>query len=1072
MMAESLSIRRVSVEFLRPGPAHNQLLSPYTQYLAVCNDAGAALVSVPYEHRVFERRLKELRYETGDSSDRVNMLHEIGRDIGRMLEAVPGFTGALSNASSAPSTLVHLRLTLSAAELALLPFELAEVPVGSSGFAVAIQTRPPVSVTRHIRTVSSEGLSWPDRPRILFASGNPALVPFEAHRQALLDAIAAFRYPSRDDLRVSQDGRREDYGDLLTILVDPTLTDLHGACEAIAYTHIHILTHGDLDMLSNESFGIVLRGEQGNPDVVGGDRFVRAITRVGHQPSMVTIASCDSGNVGSVIVPGASFAHAVHHAGIPFVVGSQFPLSKDGSVPLTARLYSGVLWGRHPLLILQEARAELHTRYYTEWHDWASVVVYEALPTDLEDQLDMLRYSQARRAMNAALQRVDLAVATHQITNDTQLRALNHAVSHAMAKLPLDGQFAVECIGLQASSRKRLAQAASQLADHSTLGDPYDLLEQARLDYTRAARGLLVNDVSAVQRKATLHWILVQLVSLSRALEHGLAAGEAEAASLCAEHYREHWSLEERAWAHASLAELWLLRLTEPGLSDDRRKQCRAEALKHTNELSRFYPGVDEFPITSTRRQFQRYVDWWGSVTFEAGLARHGRQRRQSWTTTDGVCDTARDLVKALERARPPHTPPGATEPPPSSGARCETGPGGGGELTRTTALPDRPLARQSTPERGTLSTLRPAGGPPFFTVEALPAGHGDCLWIEYGEGSKTHRVLIDCGTESTGRALLERVEGLPASERFLELFVLSHIDSDHIGGALPFFRAFKNGLRVGDVWFNGWKHVSGQLGARQGEIFSTAIQDFELPWNVWCDGQSIVVHDGELPVHELPGGMKLTLLSPTRRQLDRLRPIWTRELKRYGLAPGGRVDYSRFLRGIPSTIADAADLADIDGMADAKFGGDSGAPNGTSIALLAEFGGASAVLAADAHAPVLVDSIRKLLQNRNATRLKVDLFKVSHHGSQNNVSSELVQLLDCSRYLVSTNGDHFFHPDRQAVARLLKYGGETKTLYFNYKNRFNEVWGDKLLDDVRRTFNCTTVYPAPGESGMAVSLL
>ena len=43
-------------------------------------------------------------------------------------------------------------------------------------------------------------------------------------------------------------------------------------------------------------------------------------------------------------------------------------------------------------------------------------------------------------------------------------------------------------------------------------------------------------------------------------------------------------------------------------------------------------------------------------------------------------------------------------------------------------------------------------------------------------------------------------------------------------------------------------------------------------------------------------------------------------------------------------------------------FGGDNGAPNGTSIALLAEFGGASALFAADAHAPVLVESIKTLL--------------------------------------------------------------------------------------------------------------
>jgi beta-lactamase superfamily II metal-dependent hydrolase len=345
-------------------------------------------------------------------------------------------------------------------------------------------------------------------------------------------------------------------------------------------------------------------------------------------------------------------------------------------------------------------------------------------------------------------------------------------------------------------------------------------------------------------------------------------------------------------------------------------------------------------------------------------------------------------------------------------------------------------------------------------------------LWIEYGDRSRTHRWLIDCGTQPSAKTLLARVEQLPANERFLELFVMSHIDSDHIGGALPFFKAVQQGLRFGDVWFNGWRHVSGQLGARQGEMFSTAIQDFQLPWNAWRDGGTILVDDNELPECVLPGGMRLTLLSPTRVQLDKLKPVWTRELKRYGLVPGGRVDYSRMLGGTRSTKSDAAALADVDGLADSRFDADNGAPNGTSIALLAEFGGASVLFTADAHSPVLVQSITRLLARRQQSRLKVDLLKVPHHGSQKNVSSELIQLLECPRYLVSTNGDHFFHPDRQGIARILKYGGDEKTLYFNYNCPLNDVWGDEVLADLRRRYHYTTVYPPVDRPGIAISLL
>lgn len=1082
MTTQDLRIRRVNVEFLRAGPSHNQLLSPYTHYLAVCNDAGAAIVTVPYEHRAFERVLKQLRYETGEQSDRLNLLHEVGCNVGKILESVPGFTGALVDNPGRGATLVHVRIVLSAAELALLPFEVAQVPVGSASSALSIQTRPHVSVTRHIRTVSSEGLDWPDRPRVLFVSGDPSNVPFMEHRAALISAIERFKYPQRDDAKVTDKGRREQFGDLLTILVDPTLLELQRECESADYTHIHVLTHGDNDAVSQESFGLAMRDESGAAaDVVTGERFVSAVTRVGHRPSVITVAACDSGNVGSVVIPGASFVHAVHQAGIPFVVGAQFPLSKDGSIPLTERLYNGLLWGDHPLHVLQQARADLHARYMTNWHDWAAVVVYEALPPDLDDQLDRLRYSQTKRAMNAALEAIDLAVASRKATNDALVR-LNEAVSYATGRMPLEGQYRVECIGLRASSQKRQAYAAFMLAGNQDgnsgpFDNLYDLLDRARLDYQRAARGLLVNDSRALQRNATLHWVLVQAVSLSAVLEHRWNQGEWDAAFLSADQYRDHPDAEQRAWAHASLAELWLLRLTKPGIPEDERAKCLENARTQAEELDRFYPGIDEFPVKSTRRQFERYIGWWADDRFESELDKRGRTRPAAWKAAGGVAEVAQRLADILRRGTPVESGPGSSGPatPPTPAATTS-----GAATTPTAAAPAVVAKGGNGGVTAKLSGRRQAETPradeprregAFFTIEALPAGHGDCLWIEYGDRGTTHRVLIDCGTQGTAKALLARVDAVPANERFLELFVLSHIDSDHIGGALPFFKAVKRGLRFGDVWFNGWRHVSGKLGARQGEMFSTAIQDFELPWNTWRDGKTILVDAGDPPQHVLPGGMKLTLLSPRRAELDKLAPIWTRELKRYALEPGGRVDYSRFLKGTPSTKADAAALKDVDSLADVKFAGDGGAPNGTSIALLAEFGGARALLAADAHAPVLVQSIRKLLKP-GETRLKVDLYKVSHHGSQNNVSSELVQLLDCPQYLISTNGDHFFHPDRQAIARILKYGGDKKTIIFNYNNRLNDVWGDAALENVRQKYNCTMSYPPADRPGTIVTLL
>jgi hypothetical protein len=80
-------------------------------------------------------------------------------------------------------------------------------------------------------------------------------------------------------------------------------------------------------------------------DRVSGARLAGAIRPVRQRypqtlacPSVVTIASCESANVGSVTGTGASIAHAVYEAGIPLVIGSQFPLSFPGSVLMVEAL--------------------------------------------------------------------------------------------------------------------------------------------------------------------------------------------------------------------------------------------------------------------------------------------------------------------------------------------------------------------------------------------------------------------------------------------------------------------------------------------------------------------------------------------------------------------------------------------------------------------------------------------------------------------------------------------------------------------------------------------------------------
>src|SRR3989442_2656231 len=179
-----------------------------------------------------------------------------------------------------------------------------------------------------------------------------------------------------------------------------------------------------------------------------------------------------------------------------------------------------------------------------------------------------------------------------------------------------------------------------------------------------------------------------------------------------------------------------------------------------------------------------------------------------------------------------------------------------------------------------------------MFTIEMLPAGHGDCVWIEYGKVEDPKRILIDAVTLPTYAVLRRRIEALPKGQRRFELFIISHIDTDHIDAAVKLLNSPSLGVRFDQIWFNESKHLSRpeELGAVQGEYTGALIEKQQIALNQAFQGRSVVVPDsGPLPTCKLPGGMQLTLLSPTWERLLKLRSEWKSVLGKAGLIPGNR---------------------------------------------------------------------------------------------------------------------------------------------------------------------------------------
>lgn len=69
---------------LRHGPAHNQLLSPLTPYMVLCENHSAVTLHVPFEHNQFLHRLKVLGYNT-DPTARGFQLADTARLLSELL---------------------------------------------------------------------------------------------------------------------------------------------------------------------------------------------------------------------------------------------------------------------------------------------------------------------------------------------------------------------------------------------------------------------------------------------------------------------------------------------------------------------------------------------------------------------------------------------------------------------------------------------------------------------------------------------------------------------------------------------------------------------------------------------------------------------------------------------------------------------------------------------------------------------------------------------------------------------------------------------------------------------------
>ena len=339
------------------------------------------------------------------------------------------------------------------------------------------------------------------------------------------------------------------------------------------------------------------------------------------------------------------------------------------------------------------------------------------------------------------------------------------------------------------------------------------------------------------------------------------------------------------------------------------------------------------------------------------------------------------------------------------------------------------------------------------FSLDVRRAKKGDCLLLHCGTKNAPVLVLIDGGPTNVYKPHLKpRLEQIKKSRKLasstplpIDLAMVSHVDDDHIRGILDFTRELRAAVgvpfaRISSLWHNSFDDVIGkspteltaavtaQFGAaslvnglsedatvdsdedeevihsslkvlasiEQGRQLRLDADKLGIPLNPEFDGKLIIA--GPTPV-EMSDDLSFLVAGPMRPELKKLQTQhdqWLKDLKAKGLKPSDAL--SAYI--------------------------DKSVPNLSSLVLLATCKGKSILLTGDARGDKILEGLESVGALKPGKSMHVDVLKVPHHGSSNNLETAFFKRITADRYVFSGDGEHG-NPEREALEMLLEARGK-----------------------------------------------
>lgn len=330
--------------------------------------------------------------------------------------------------------------------------------------------------------------------------------------------------------------------------------------------------------------------------------------------------------------------------------------------------------------------------------------------------------------------------------------------------------------------------------------------------------------------------------------------------------------------------------------------------------------------------------------------------------------------------------------------------------------------------------------------INVLPVFKGDAILVELEDKLNT-KILIDTGTKkSYANGTLKKVF---EDHKKIDLLVLTHTDEDHIGGILKYFADTNKKENVfKKIWFNSGLTISNHLKlslskVKEIQIHEDSKKEMSLDQGISLESElkntncwlQEAIFSGT--IFDL-NGAELRILSPEVETLKDFLKVWEIE-KSSQTKMAYKTDYNKSVIELKEIVKE--ELEESGSLA-----------NKSSIAFLLTHFNKNILFGGDAFPSIIYNSLKRLGYS-STNKLKLDLFKVSHHCSKYAVSNELLEIIDCDNYIISTNG-HGGLPSKESLTRIITHSKKS-VYHFNYSNStIKSIFFENELQDDNFTIN------------------